>query len=174
MLAKEWRQQAREEMFRARCVLARALRDDEAAYGGVELLMAAEVQRRKRRAAGELERMVGKRFHSTWVRRGGREGRGVRVGEAGDGANESAVEVEDDEVSQLTGEAAVTTEGQDERDERRGDGNKRQRQGERAEVVDDGGEMAEAGGEAWTAARSAASYAALTDITERRGVPRVF
>ena len=47
MLAKEWRQQAREEMFRARCVLARALRDDEAAYGGVELLMAAEVQRRK-------------------------------------------------------------------------------------------------------------------------------
>ena len=55
---------------------------------------------------------------------------------AGDGANESAVEVEDDEVSQLTGEAAVTTEGQDERDERRG-----------------------------TAARSAASYAAaLTDI----------
>ena len=83
---------------------------------------------------------------------------------AGDGANESAVEVEDDEVSQLTGEAAVTTEGQDERDERRGDGNKRQRQGERAEVVDDGGEMAEAGGEAGTAARSAASYAALTDI----------
>ena len=87
-----------------------------------------------------------------------------------DGANESAVEVEDDEVSQLTCEAAVTTEGQDERDERRGDGNKRQRQGERAEVVDDGGEMAEAGGEAGTAARSAASYAALTDITERRGV----
>ena len=47
-VAKEWwRQQVREEMFRARCVLARALRDDEAAYGGVELLMAAEVQRRK-------------------------------------------------------------------------------------------------------------------------------
>ena len=31
------------------------------------------------------------------------------MGEAGDGANESAVEVEDDEVRQLTGEAAVTT-----------------------------------------------------------------
>ena len=61
----EWRQQLKEEMFRARCLLARALRDDEAAYGGVELLMAAEVQRRQRRAAGELERMVGKRFHST-------------------------------------------------------------------------------------------------------------
>ena len=50
----------------------------------------------------------------------------------------------------------MTTEGQDERDEQPGDGNKRQRQGERAEVVDDGGEMAEAGGEAGTAARSAA------------------
>ena len=49
-------------MFRARCVLAKALRDDEAAYGGVELLWATKVQRRRQCVAGELERMVGKRF----------------------------------------------------------------------------------------------------------------
>ena len=82
VLAKEWRQQVREEMFRARCVLARALRDDEAAYGGVELLMAAEVQRRQRRAAGELERMVGKSYINSTSGRTRRErsacGRGGR------------------------------------------------------------------------------------------------
>ena len=59
---KKWQQQVREEVFRARCVLAKALRDDEAAYGGVELLMATEVRRKRRRVAGELERMVGRRF----------------------------------------------------------------------------------------------------------------